>query len=221
MSCQPGLSIDANHGHAVFQLRQDRLGQDHAGVAASRPNMAPRSSARTNGWCAWRPRSRVSTTFVIPGAPAARSLVRPACRSACCGSAPRCCSIVPPTRRTTGLGCGRCSKPRMLTMSCIYVPSMRPTTCARRGLRVAERDQAGGPLFGGYVPEAIFDPVTLPLVPLAEAEGFNVIRHLRSSTWSGAWGWMFGGNNDLFRRQRLHPGLSAPHRPARLRSARR
>jgi predicted kinase len=32
-------------------------------------------------------------------------------------------------------------------------------------------------LYWGYVPEEIFDPVTRLLVPPAEAEGFNVIRH--------------------------------------------
>ena len=32
-------------------------------------------------------------------------------------------------------------------------------------------------LYWGYVPEAIFDPVTRLLVPPADAEGFNVIRH--------------------------------------------
>jgi len=51
-----------------------------------------------------------------------------------------------------------------------------PDDLCRTRLRSRNESKPEG-LYWGYVPEAIFDPVTRLLVPPAETEGFNVIRH--------------------------------------------
>jgi predicted kinase len=51
-----------------------------------------------------------------------------------------------------------------------------PDDLCRTRLRSRNESKPEG-LYWGYVPEAIFDPVTRLLVPPDKAEGFNVIRH--------------------------------------------
>jgi predicted kinase len=51
-----------------------------------------------------------------------------------------------------------------------------PDDLCKTRLRSRNESKPEG-LYWGYVPEAIFDPVTRYLVPPAETEGFNVIRH--------------------------------------------
>jgi predicted kinase len=51
-----------------------------------------------------------------------------------------------------------------------------PNDLCKARLRSRNKTKPEG-LYWGHVPEALFDPVTRLLVPPAEAEGFNIIRH--------------------------------------------